>query len=265
MEDILIENNLYLARISYMSGMPEEALKYIEEIIKLKNGIITEEERNIFFSTLKTLINNRRDSWRTVNALESKEKKNEASLLPRVTELKLSIEEEMKNFIYKGLELIETKLLKNANSDELIILYSKVRGDYLRYLIEIIPKEKKEELNILKEKADKAYKLGYNLCSKLSDLDTAKIGLILNYTVFMYEVLKDQKNAFTIANNTYQKTLKCINDDNYDLTLLKDLNKLMGLLKENLSKWAENIEAKNSNIIVKEGDNKVEEILSPAS
>ena len=49
MEDILIENNLYLARISYMSGMPEEALKYIEEIIKLKNGIITEEERNIFF------------------------------------------------------------------------------------------------------------------------------------------------------------------------------------------------------------------------
>ena len=81
----------------------------------------------------------------------------------------------------------------------------------------------------------------------------------------MYEVLKDQKNAFTIANNTYQKTLKCINDDNYDLTLLKDLNKLMGLLKENLSKWAENIEAKNSNIIVKEGDNKVEEILSPAS
>ena len=95
-----IEDKLYLARISHLSGLPEETLKYIEELILLKNGNINEEEKNLFFNSLKTLINFRRESWRTINALESKEKKNKSNLLPRVTELKNtlseSITEEMK-------------------------------------------------------------------------------------------------------------------------------------------------------------------------
>ena len=61
----------------------------------------------------------------------------------------------------------------------------------------------------------------------------------------MYEIIKDYKNAYIIANNAYQTTLKCLKDDNYDLTLLKELNKLMNLLKENISKWSETVVQKN--------------------
>ena len=241
MKDDPIENNIYLARVSHLSGMPEEAIKYIEELIKLKNGHITEEERNILFSSLKTLINSRRDSWRTVNALESKEIKNQATLLPRITELKLSLSSEIEQYINKGIELIDNSLFKAANSDELKVMYAKIKGDYMRYMIELKPKDKKEEINMYKEKADENYKIGLNMCNSLSNLNTTKIGLILNYTVFMYEILKDYKNAYIIANNVYQATLKSLNDDNYDLTLLKDLNKLVNLLKENISKWSETV------------------------
>jgi hypothetical protein len=239
MKDDPIENNIYLARVSHLSGMPEEAIKYIEELIKLKNGHITEEERNILFSSLKTLINSRRDSWRTVNALESKEIKNQSTLLPRITELKLSLSSEIEQYINKGIELIDNSLFKAANNDELKVMYAKIKGDYMRYMIELKPKDKKEEINMYKEKADENYKIGLNMCNSLSNLNTTKIGLILNYTVFMYEILKDYKNAYIIANNVYQATLKSLNDDNYDLTLLKDLNKLVNLLKENISKWSE--------------------------
>lgn len=239
MKDDPIENNIYLARVSHLSGMPEEAIKYIEELIKLKNGHITEEERNILFSSLKILINSRRDSWRTVNALESKEIKNQSTLLPRITELKLSLSSEIEQYINKGIELIDNSLFKAANNDELKVMYAKIKGDYMRYMIELKPKDKKEEINMYKEKADENYKIGLNMCNSLSNLNTTKIGLILNYTVFMYEILKDYKNAYIIANNVYQATLKSLNDDNYDLTLLKDLNKLVNLLKENISKWSE--------------------------
>ena len=57
--------------------------------------------------------------------------------------------------------------------------------------------------------------------------------------------MKDYKNAYIIANNAYQATLKSINDDKYDLSLLKDLNKLVNLLKENISKWSENVVQEN--------------------
>lgn len=43
-----IEDKLYLARISHLSGLPEETLKYIEELILLKNGNINEEEKIYF-------------------------------------------------------------------------------------------------------------------------------------------------------------------------------------------------------------------------
>lgn len=252
MEDKLIDNNLYLARISNLSGLPEETIKYLEEIIKLKKGNITEEERNLLFSSLKALINSRRGSWNTVNALESKEIKNQSSLLSKVSELKLNLSEEIKTYINKGLELIDNYLLRVANNDELRVMYFKTKADYIRYIIELTPKEKEEEINTLKTKADENYKLGLNLCSNLNNLNTTKIGLILNYTVFLYQIIKDCRNAYIIANNAYQTTLKSINDDKYDLTLLKDLNKLMNLLKDNISKWSETLEQDKINNLAKD-------------
>ena len=236
-----LEDKLYLARVCPLSNLHEETLKYIEEVIILKNGDINEEEKNLLFNSLKSLINFRRESWRTINALESKEKKNKSSLLPRVTELKKALEEEIKKYVNKGIELIDEKLLKGSISDELKVMYCKIKGDYIRYIIEITPNDKEEEINILKEKAEENYKIGLNLSESLNYLSTTRVGLILNYSVFLYEIMKDYKNAYILANDVYQKTNKYLNNDNYDSSLVKELNKILDKLKENISKWADTI------------------------
>ena len=251
MVDNPIENNLYLARISHLSGLHEETIKYIEELIKLKNGNLNDEERNLLISSLKTLINFRRDSWRTVHALESKEIKNQASLLPRVSELKQSLVDEIKQYINKGVELIDN-ILKSPTTDEVKLIYYKTKADYMRYIIELTPKDKEEEINSLKEKADENYKNALSMCYNLSNLNTNKIGLVLNYTVFLNEIMKDYKNAYIIANNAYQKTIKSINDENVDITLMKDLNKLLNLLKDNISKWSEVVQQENIENLAKD-------------
>ena len=195
----------------------------------------------ILFNSLKSLINFRRESWRTINALESKEKKNKSSLLPRVTELKKNLEEEIKKYVNKGLELIDEKLLKESISDELKVMYCKIKGDYIRYIIELTPNDKEEEINILKEKAEENYKIGLNLSESLNYLSTTRIGLILNYSVFLYEIMKDYKNAYILANDVYQKTNKFLNNDNINSSLLKELNKMLDILKDNISKWADTV------------------------
>jgi 14-3-3 protein epsilon len=240
-----IEDKLYLARVCHLSGLHEETLKYIEEVINLKNGNINEEEKNLFLNSLKYLINFRRESWRTINVLESKEIKNQANLLPRVTELKKSLEEEIRQLVYKGIEIIDNKLLKENISDELKVIYCKIKGDYIRYVIEFTPKDKEEERNILIENADKSYKIGLNFCESLNDLNTAKVGLILNYSVFLYEIMGDYKNAYILANNTYQKTMKIMNEENHDLFNNKEINKMLKLLKENIGIWAETVVQEN--------------------
>ena len=259
-----IDDKLYLARVCHLSGLPEEALKYIEEVIILKNGDINEEEKNLLFNSLKTLINFRRESWRTINALESKEIKNNSHLLPRVTELKLSLAEEIKKLVDKGIELIDKKLLKENISDELKVMYHKIKGDYIRYIIELTSKDKEEEINILKDQADENYKIGLNLSESLNNLSTTKISLILNYSVFLYEVIKDYKNAYVLANNTYQTTMKSLNEDNYDLSLLKDLNKMLNILKENINKWGETVVPENVENLASDFPPENNEDISPS-
>ena len=241
----LIDNKLYLARVSHLSGLPEETLKYMEEVINLKNGDINEEEKNLYFNSLQSLINFRRESWRTINALESKEIKNQSNLLPRVTELKKSLEEEIKKYANKVIEIIDDKLLKDTISDELKVIYCKIKADYIRYIIELTTKDKEEERNILIENADKSYKIGLNCCESLNDLNIAKVGLILNYSVFLYEIMRDYKNAYILANNTYQKTMKIMNEENHDLFNNKEINKMLKLLKENIDIWAETVVQEN--------------------
>ena len=72
-------------------------------------------------------------------------------------------------------------------------------------------------------------------------LNSTRVGLILNYSVFLYDIMKDYKNAYILANDVYQKTNKFLNNDNYDSSLIKELNKILDKLKENISKWADTI------------------------
>ena len=46
-------------------------------------------------------------------------------------------------------------------------------------------------------------------------------------------------------NNTYQTTIKNLNDNNYDANLVKDLNKMLDIFKENISKWADTVVPEN--------------------
>ena len=72
-------------------------------------------------------------------------------------------------------------------------------------------------------------------------LNSTRVGLILNYSVFLYDIMKDYKNAYILANDVYQKTNKFLNNDNYDSSLVKELNKILDKLKENIGKWADTV------------------------
>ena len=73
------------------------------------------------------------------------------------------------------------------------------------------------------------------------------MGLALNFSVFHYEVMQDNKSACQLAETALQEAMNKI--DEVDEETFRDAKSIIELLKENLTLWKE-----------EEGDNNIEDL-----
>jgi len=232
MTDVNYTKNIYLARVAEKADCHEDTIKIMEDLIKTKENDLNLEERNILCSAYKNLVSSRRSAWRSINAVEIKEKNSNSKLVQLITDLKLTLEKELKDLCNNILKILNEYLIRKAKDIESKIFYLKMRGDYFRYLSEFEIDEKKTE-NI--DNALNSYKEATELAEKLPTTHPTKLGLALNYSVFYYEILNDKQTAFKIAseifdvaNNQLEKT----EENQY-----KDSLAILQLLKENIELW----------------------------
>lgn len=232
MTDVNYTKNIYLARVAEKADCHEDTIKIMEDLIKTKENDLNLEERNILSSAYKNLVSSRRSAWRSINAVEIKEKNSNSKLVQLITDLKLTLEKELKDLCNNILKILNEYLIRKAKDNESKIFYLKMRGDYFRYLSEFEIDEKKTE-NI--DNALNSYKEATELAEKLPTTHPTKLGLALNYSVFYYEILNDKQTAFKIAseifdvaNNQLEKT----EENQY-----KDSLAILQLLKENIELW----------------------------
>ena len=230
MTDVNYTKNIYLARVAEKSDCHEDTIKIMEDLIKTKDNDLNLEERNILSSAYKNLVSSRRSALRSIIAVETKEKN--SKLISLITELKQTLEKELKDLCNNILKILNEYLIRKAKDIESKIFYLKMRGDYFRYLSEFETDEKKTE-NI--DNALNSYKEATELAEKLPTTHPTKLGLALNYSVFYYEILNDKQTAFKIAseifdvaNNQLEKT----EENQY-----KDSLAILQLLKENIEMW----------------------------
>ena len=63
-----------------------------------------------------------------------------------------------------------------------------------------------------------------------------------------------------MANDTYQKTTKILNDESQNITTSKELNKILNILKENIGIWAETVAPENVKNLANDIEPEKEEI-----
>ena len=89
-----------------------------------------------------------------------------------------------------------------------------------------------------------AYKDAEVACKDLPACNPIKLGLALNFSVFHYEVMQDNKQACVLAETALQEAMNKIDD--VDEETFRDAKSIIELLKENLTLWKEEEEgAKN--------------------
>ena len=131
------------------------------------------------------------------------------------------------------LTLLDKKLIPQATSGESKVFYQKMKADYYRYIAEFRDNDEKDKAA---QSASEAYKEAANIAEKdLAVTHPIRVGLALNYSVFMYEVLLKPDDACKMARTAFEDAIAEL--DNVAEDSYKDSTLIMQLLRDNLTLW----------------------------
>merc|ERR1719231_212345 len=190
------------------------------------------EERNLLSVAYKNVVGARRASLRIIGSIESKEKQKESDKVKLITSYKTTVEEELNKICQDILSLLDNNLIKDGLAAEPAVFYQKMKADYYRYLAEF------SDGNIKKENADsaeRAYKTATQSADGLAPTHPIRLGLALNFSVFLYEVQSQQQEACTLAKQAFDAAIAEL--DTLDEESYKDSTLIMQLLRDNLTLW----------------------------
>ncbi len=221
-----------LAQVAEIAERYEDAGKYIEELIKKKKEDLSKDEKNIFYNSFKYIINSKRCELRCTNLLEEKEKRHSSQYIPLVTNFKNILESEITETCRNVINLINNYLLKRSLSDESKIFYLKMKGDYYRYLCEILPLS---ENQVYVEECEKSYKEANDLAQNFPWINPIRLGLSLNFCVFYYEIKKNSSQAVKLGKEAIKGAKKQF--DKIKEEEDKDTAMTLQTLKENILIW----------------------------
>jgi 14-3-3 protein epsilon len=230
------EKNVYLSMLAEQCSRYDDMSGFLEELLKSRDTDLNSDERNLLSIAYKSSVSSRRTTYRTIIAYENKEKKKEnSSFLVYILEYKKKVEQELTKLCNDIISNIESRLLKRAVDPEARVFYEKMKGDYYRYIAEYYQGEDRQKYV---DGALEAYNSASQSAKELSKINPIVLGLYLNFSVFHYEIMNDQKAACSIAKETLDSAgadLANIDEENDETA--RDAMSIINLLRENLEMW----------------------------
>jgi len=231
------------AKLAEQAERYEDMTSEMKAFVKAKSKL-NSEERNLLSVAFKNLVGTRRTSWRILSSIEQKELTKDENKAKFCKEYRQKVEEELKATCHEVINLLIDCLIpgvdkeipgeskdkdKEKEQNESKIFYMKMKGDYYRYLCEV-----SEDPNY-KEKSQQAYADATSVAEALPVTSPIRLGLALNYSVFLYEILKNPEKACTLAKDAFDKAIAGL--DALEESQYKDSTLIMQLLRDNLTLW----------------------------
>jgi 14-3-3 protein epsilon len=225
----------FMARVADQAERYPDVLSSMNEIIAA-DPKLNADERNLLSVAYKALTGSRRSALRTINAfLEDDSIKAIPERVAKLTELRTKLVDELDGFCRDLINLTDTKLLPAAGDAATKVFYEKLKADYYRYSVEF-----KAEAN-RKDGADKAkasYESAFAIASaELTKANPAYLGLALNYSVFLYEIIGQKVEAIELADKSFKDAVDGL--DELDEDEYSEATLILQLLKDNVALWNE--------------------------
>ncbi|CAF0766983.1 unnamed protein product [Adineta steineri] len=228
-----VEDYIYRARLA------EKALRYEDMLIQMRNVLdlkkkLTADERNLLVVAYKNAVTTRRTAIRHLSTYCKKI--DEIKLTQICEQYREEIANELWNLCQELLTIVKDVLTPNARNDaEQIAFYERMKGDFIRYEIEIASINLKESLQ---NEANHCYLNAKELAeNNLPAYHPVRVGIMLNYSVFCFNSKSKTENALKIAKQAYEEALADY-DQLHNEEMRRDAHALMKSLQNNMKHFA---------------------------
>jgi len=226
---------VYMAKLAEQAERYEEMVEYMK-IVAMNAAAAAEdlslEERNLLSVAYKNVVGARRASLRIIGSILTKERSKQSKQVSQIEAYKSKVEQELNTICMDILGLLDSSLIKESLAAEPKVFYLKMKADYFRYLAEFASGAQKDEHS---QSAEKAYNAATEAASGLAPTHPIRLGLALNYSVFLYEVQGNQEAACSLAKQAFDDAIAEL--DTLDEESYKDSTLIMQLLRDNLTLW----------------------------
>jgi len=227
------EKSVYFAKLAEQAERYDEMATHMEEVGKAGDELSV-EERNLLSVAYKNAVGSRRAAWRIISSVEQKENsKGNDGNAAFAREYRTTVEKELEDICGRILTLLDTNLIPKSTTGESKVFYQKMKADYFRYKAEYTEGDDKSKAA---ESAKSAYEDAQTVAEKdLAVTHPIRLGLALNFSVFMYEVLNKPDEACKMARTAFEDAIAEL--DNVAEDSYKDSTLIMQLLRDNLTLW----------------------------
>ena len=205
-------------------------VEHMKRVAQFKQELSV-EERNLLSVAYKNVIGSRRSSWRILSSILQKQ--TETTFVPIAQNLQKKIEAELTTMCTDVLSLLDQHLLPNSTTEESKVFFNKMKGDYHRYMAEYSTGETRDAAAT---KAAEAYKIAEDIAAEhIATTHPLRLGLALNYSVFLYEIANTPEKACAVAKTAFDNAiseLDSLTEESY-----RDSTLIMQLLRDNLTLW----------------------------
>jgi 14-3-3 protein epsilon len=182
------------------------------------------EERNLLSVAYKNVVGAKRDSWRILSSIEQKEAGNQH----HIKNYRIKVETEVSDICNDIIQLVD-RLLQFTSDGQSQFFYTKMKGDYYRYLGELGNREAGNNSLL-------AYNNATDLVSSVYPAThPVRLGYALSMSVFYYEILNSPARACQLAKKAFEDSipeLEYLEEDSY-----KEATMIISLLRDNLTLW----------------------------
>ena len=242
---------IYWLRILYSSNNHVESadeqrenIESMKRIIEL-NPKLNQGERLILAHAYKNPIASRRNAIRhtevvirMADATALEKPKNDPSVSPKVLRMREFVDRlyiELREIALDLINLIDDQLLPCAADPSERVFYEKMKGDYFRYICE---NRNDPEFETFCQKARVAYQNALDIGqAELSSTSPEYLGLVLNFSVFLYETMQCHSDAIELSQRTFNESMDIV--DTGDEWSYSETAHLLALLRENHTRWIE--------------------------
>lgn len=225
------EENIFLARLAEQAERWEDMVEYMKRVAVMGSAL-NNDERNLLSMAYKKYVSARRHAFRQMSVMEA-----DTSRGPEVQQLIrdyiVKVEGEMNEKCKDILQLLSTQLIPKATDTEDKVFYLKLQGDYHRYVAEFAKGAQKEEAV---QSAQTSYQDAFDAATpELPPTDPLRLGLVLNFSVFYYEVLSSPVKACQLAKAAFDEAKAGF--DALPEEKQAAIQEILPLLRENLNLW----------------------------